>query len=307
MARARNIKPGFFMNEDLTEVAFEYRLLFIGLWTLADREGKLEDRPKRIKMELFPADDVDVDQGLTELERHGFLERYEANGISVVRVLKFTEHQRPHHTERASVLPNKDGSLPVTEPNKQGAKPRAQRKKDGELTVKGALSDGRNPPDSPNPDSLIPDSSNPEGKDSAPPAAQTGVPGKSKTKNLASLSVDDLKSEGVNEQVAVEFLALRKRKRAALTPLALEGIRREAGRADITLGDALLVCIERGWQSFRAEWVAKQTAGPPGATSAGNRRDRYAKDAEQIQAMARWADEQLRQGNIDAQFPRIEG
>ena len=44
---------------------------------------------------------------------------------------------------------------------------------------------------------------------------------------------------------------------------------------------------------------------PEGGKS--NRRDRYAKDAEQIQAMARWADEQLRQGNPDAQFPRIEG
>ena len=49
MARARNIKPGFFKNEFLAEMPCEVRLLFIGLWTLADREGRLEDRPKRIK------------------------------------------------------------------------------------------------------------------------------------------------------------------------------------------------------------------------------------------------------------------
>ena len=61
MARARNIKPSFFTNEDLVELPFEDRLLFIGLWTLADREGRLEDRPKRIKMAVFPADNVDVD------------------------------------------------------------------------------------------------------------------------------------------------------------------------------------------------------------------------------------------------------
>ena len=46
MARARNIKPGFFRNADLVEMPIEARLLFIGLWTLADRSGRLEDRPR---------------------------------------------------------------------------------------------------------------------------------------------------------------------------------------------------------------------------------------------------------------------
>lgn len=173
MARARNIKPGFFMNEDLTDLPFEYRLLFIGLWTLADREGKLEDRPKRIKMELFPADNVDVDQGLSDLERYGFVERYEVNGVRIVMILKFTEHQRPHHTEKASELPNKDGSFPVAEPKKEKPSTYDDRNDNGELTVKGALDDGGNPPDSLNPDSLIPESNttNPIGLVAASEAA----------------------------------------------------------------------------------------------------------------------------------------
>jgi len=108
MARTRVIKPGFFKNEDIVELPFEYRLLFVGLWTLADREGRLEDRPKRIKMELFPADNVDVDHGLGELVRYGFIERYEADGVRVVTILKFAEHQKPHSTEKASELPGKD-------------------------------------------------------------------------------------------------------------------------------------------------------------------------------------------------------
>ena len=66
MARARNIKPSFFTNEDLVELSFETRLLFIGLWTLADRAGRLEDRPKRIKMAVFPADSVDVERSLAD-------------------------------------------------------------------------------------------------------------------------------------------------------------------------------------------------------------------------------------------------
>ena len=67
MARARNIKPGFFRNADLAELPIEARLLFIGLWTIADREGRMEDRPKQIKMELFPADSLDCDDLLGPL------------------------------------------------------------------------------------------------------------------------------------------------------------------------------------------------------------------------------------------------
>ena len=110
MARARNIKPGFFTNEALVELPMSTRLLFIGLWTLADREGRLEDRPKRIRMELFPADSVDVDQALDELAQAGMIERYEADGVRVVQVVNFAKHQNPHPREAASTLPQNQGN-----------------------------------------------------------------------------------------------------------------------------------------------------------------------------------------------------
>ena len=105
MPRARNIKPAFFKNEDLAELPFEVRLLFIGLWTLADREGRLEDRPKRIQMELFPADAVDVDGGLWALQERGFILRYEAEGTRCIQVVAFGKHQAPHAREAPSTLP----------------------------------------------------------------------------------------------------------------------------------------------------------------------------------------------------------
>ena len=60
----RNIKPAFFKNELFAELSPFDRLLFIGLWVSWDREGRVEDRPKRIKMELFPAIADDVDSWL---------------------------------------------------------------------------------------------------------------------------------------------------------------------------------------------------------------------------------------------------
>ena len=105
MARARNIKPAFFQNEQLAEVGPWGRLLFIGLWTLADREGRLEDRPRRMKMQLFPADEVDVDVLLTRLQELGFILRYEVDGCAYIQVINFLKHQKPHRNEAQSVIP----------------------------------------------------------------------------------------------------------------------------------------------------------------------------------------------------------
>lgn len=99
------MKPGFFQNEQLAELPVEARLLYIGLWCMADREGRLEDRPKRIKMQIFPADTIDVEPLLSGLEQQGLIERYESGGIQCVEIPKFLEHQRPHHNETPSKLP----------------------------------------------------------------------------------------------------------------------------------------------------------------------------------------------------------
>lgn len=113
MARIRTIKPGFFTDEHLSEVSPLARLLFIGLMTLADRDGRLEDRPKRIMVETMPYDECDVDSLLNELSNHAekFIIRYESkNGDKLIQIRTFLKHQRPHHTEAKSVLPPCDNS-----------------------------------------------------------------------------------------------------------------------------------------------------------------------------------------------------
>lgn len=106
MARIRFIKPGFFDNEDLCELHPLARLLFAGLWTLADREGRLEDRPKRIKADVLPYDDaVDIDELLDALDEYGFIVRYIAEGERYIEIVKFHKHQHPHRREAASTIP----------------------------------------------------------------------------------------------------------------------------------------------------------------------------------------------------------
>jgi hypothetical protein len=106
MARARNIKPSIMANEDLSDLAPLTRLLFVYLWMLADREGRLEDRPKRIAALALPYDRAaDVGAMLDELQSAGFIARYVAAGQACIQVLTFREHQTPHIREAASALP----------------------------------------------------------------------------------------------------------------------------------------------------------------------------------------------------------
>lgn len=105
MGRSRNIKPGFFSNENLAKCMPLSRILFAGLWTVADREGLLEDRPLRLKVQLLPYDDCDVESLLQELESHHFIQRYIVDGVGVISVLNFKKHQNPHIREAKSELP----------------------------------------------------------------------------------------------------------------------------------------------------------------------------------------------------------
>jgi hypothetical protein len=105
MSRTRLIKPGFFTNDLLAEVSPIGRLLFAGLWTISDRAGRLEDRPKRIKAEVLPFDSANVDRLLGELEKRGFISRYESAGQKIIQIVAFTRHQSPHPKEPTSKLP----------------------------------------------------------------------------------------------------------------------------------------------------------------------------------------------------------
>jgi hypothetical protein len=62
--------------------------------------------------------------------------------------------------------------------------------------------------------------------------------------------------EGVSNSVWQEFKSLRKAKKAPITQRAIDAITTEANKAGWTLEKALEECVVRGWQAFKADWVA---------------------------------------------------
>jgi hypothetical protein len=119
--RARNLKPGFFQNECLAELPIEARLLFAGLWCMADREGRLEDRPKRIKIQIFPGDMLDVEPLLRGLAEQKLIVRYQVDGTGYIWIPCFLKHQRPHSKEAESVIPAPEFHEEPKAPTRVGA------------------------------------------------------------------------------------------------------------------------------------------------------------------------------------------
>lgn len=171
MARSRNIKPSIMANEELAELDPLDRLLFIFLWMLADREGRLEDRPKRIAAQALAYDrGADADLMIARLASAGFVKRYMVDGVPYLQITNFAKHQAPHGTEKDSEIPDEEGLITVHERARNGYASGVTTRISRSLTLEGVGSDGGAnsaltvKPLSDNaliPDSLIPDSNTP--------------------------------------------------------------------------------------------------------------------------------------------------
>lgn len=74
------------------------------------------------------------------------------------------------------------------------------------------------------------------------------------------------KPDGVAEQVWVDWLELRKAKRAPVTQTVLDDAKREAGKAGVTLDAFLREWCARGSQGLKAAWLAERA---PSASTHG--------------------------------------
>lgn len=173
MARARNIKPGFFESDQIGEVSFCARLLFIAMWQIADRCGRLERRPAKLRAYAFRYDALsvtDVEAMLGELERVGLVKTTDFDGLNVIEIPNFTKHQTPHPKEPSLYEPRKVSALPPVEaqkPRKVSAHPPSHEEKPRKVS---AFVDetGVEPPL--NPESFLLNADGADVLSSAPPA-----------------------------------------------------------------------------------------------------------------------------------------
>lgn len=117
MARIRTIKPEFWTSEQVVECSPTARLLFIGLWNFCDDGGVHPASVKRIKMEVFPADQMDDEEVKTllrELIDAGLLLHYEAEDKEYYQVTGW-KHQKIDKPNFR--YPSSNGSRMVVDPS----------------------------------------------------------------------------------------------------------------------------------------------------------------------------------------------
>lgn len=109
MPRIRTIKPEFFQHEALFDAerqsGLPLRVAFAGLWTVADKAGRFEWRPRQLKLNVLPYDEVDFTAVLSALQAHGFVERYDVEGRSFGCIPSWDKHQHKNVREPDSTIP----------------------------------------------------------------------------------------------------------------------------------------------------------------------------------------------------------
>lgn len=69
------------------------------------------------------------------------------------------------------------------------------------------------------------------------------------------MKADDLISMGCDPEHVEDWLAVRKLKKKPLTKTAVKRMITEAGKAKMTLAQAVEECAANGWLGFKAEYV----------------------------------------------------
>ena len=123
-ARIRSVKPEIWLSPQVMELSRDARLLFVGLITQADDEGRGIADLRRLKAQLFPGDDLPAEkirEWLSELTAQGLVALYEAPGHgSLYQLLTFNAHQKINRPT-ASRFPEPHGSLTESSVNTPGA------------------------------------------------------------------------------------------------------------------------------------------------------------------------------------------
>lgn len=219
--RIRSVKPDFFMDEDIAQLHPLTRLFFIGLWCAADSEGRLEERPLRLKASILPYDNFDCEQAIIDLATAGFIIRYSAAEKRIIQVRSFTDHQRI--TGKEADAKSKFPPPPKDREESLGKHPG----NNGETPEK-------------QPESLEGKGKDRKGKDSVPA--------------VAGFLPDILAELAGFPQTWAQFRVHRRQIRKPMTPRAEELILKTLAERPADALDAIDLSIRKGWQDINWTW-----------------------------------------------------
>ena len=94
----RMITSNIWEDDFIVSLSFFNRLVWIGLITIADDQGRMQDSANLIRSKMFPMDDVplkDIEGALVEFCKAGKITRYIVDGKKLIQIVHWWKHQRP--------------------------------------------------------------------------------------------------------------------------------------------------------------------------------------------------------------------
>jgi hypothetical protein len=227
------------------ESGLPLRLAFIGLFTVCDRDGIFRWQPRQIKLDVMPYDEHDFSRVLDALVTRGFICRYACGTDEFGAIPTFPRHQVINNREKPSIHPRIEDADKVfgVEPNETNdLTTRERRVNDASATRHGKVQV--------------------EGEGKGREGEQEGEQESARSSRRDWLAL--LVQLGADVKHVRDWLEVRKAKKAKMTDTALDGLKREAAKAGLTVGQAIQICAERSWQGFNASWLDK-----PGQQASG--------------------------------------
>lgn len=76
---------------------------------------------------------------------------------------------------------------------------------------------------------------------------------------------------GVSDNVAEDWLIVRKQKKAANTETAFNAIKKQIEISGLTANDCIKIAVEKSWQGFRSEWITNSNQNQNGTNKSNYR------------------------------------
>lgn len=109
MARKRMLSPEFFTSATMNALPIEVAVTFAGMWCWADDYGRGEDDEAMVKAAVWPRrrriTEKTVRVHMDALIGAGVLCAYSVNGIRLVHVVSWKEHQKISHPTASKLAP----------------------------------------------------------------------------------------------------------------------------------------------------------------------------------------------------------
>jgi uncharacterized phage protein (TIGR02220 family) len=127
-------------HKNLASCVIEAEVVVDRLPMLADREGRLFDRPEKIRSTIMPSRACDMNQVLQQLAQVGLIIRYEIDMARYIQIVDFVGQQPLHWHESKSVIPPPPGFDAHTDSRKRESVERLYDS-DGEVPYNEIIAD----------------------------------------------------------------------------------------------------------------------------------------------------------------------